>query len=848
MNQRVRWLGGFLCLLTIVGSIVWLDSTPVRGFTKPLEDAVIANEVKPIGAPYAVSDSTNLSLILSLAELQNLPKDLTNWPKRSEGCGLPSEWPSSSAYKTLPVVPDAAGLYERRVATYAQLDIWLNDLRISQTEKDNIKYGRLSGRFRPMVGKCQKSNQGSYPGIAQLLDAGTGTDPAWSTFPGQNKGGWSLSPVLFNGWASNGGFFPGSDWKPAVVTERTRAPNVNTRKATCLWYGSPNSDRTAQSAWLDPMYSGSPLRTQPMDSSAKAIWGSNCKDDTDYHPSIYESNGYDSPSYSYEDLNRKLFYINPLYSSGTTIFRKVFTLTQDDMDKIIAAESRNGGLGLDILADDWFTAYINGEMLSTHAYAVSPTRYIRVRSDTLQVGNNVLAIQVDDKIVTHGDIASIGQGLIYQLRLFDDPLAASNYTLVPKVSSNGMAIVVPGDTVNFSYTVDKTGVNSNMTSVGIRQIIIPPGATFPTGFVARKNADCSTYTSGSTGGVTCSTLSRPSQNFTVPTTNLTDETVPTGSLTAGTQICRVLFVDSYNQAPAPNNSHSAVVCVLIARSPTAAIVGSDASAGGDSVAPFNKQSGFLGSNAAASTYGSFGEYALLATGRINGFSSSALMGGLGRNLMFANYGLSSPSDGGFYRDNHVISDYAARYGAIVPSSSPIFPSSGALPTGGGVTYYRAAGPITITQSTGITGRVIIYAPGQTVTIAGNITYNGVGLTSFGAAPQVVIIADNVRVSGNVDNIDGLLVVKNVFTSCSEAGDKAAPTTSAMVAGGQCDRKLTVNGAVIAGDVYLGRSAATPNSPAEVFRFRPEVFLTPYEAGKTDFTLVTKSEIELPPRN
>ena len=289
------------------------------------------------------------------------------------------------------------------------------------------------------------------------------------------------------------------------------------------------------------------------------------------------------------------------------------------------------------------------------------------------------------------------------------------------------------------------------------------------------------------------------------------------------------------------SKESSPVCVTIARMPISAIIGSDASAGGSVSAPCTGLAGFKGSS--SSGFGSFGEYGLIATGDITSFSSAGRVPSNG--LSFANTGGVT----GRYRQDHCITDIKSAYATKgSAASATALPPGGTLPQNGDYAY--RTGNITINTSTNLQGKYLIYAPGQTVRITGNITYQK-NIAHFADAASLVIIAQNIDIDAGVTQIDGVLYATNRILTCAQSGDSPI-VKSALKSGGPCDRPtLLINGAAISEkDIKATRTSGGNNvtdPPAEIYRLRPEAFLAPIELG-TGSVLTTVSETELPPRN
>ncbi|MEO5690631.1 MAG: hypothetical protein ABIQ64_00410 [Candidatus Saccharimonadales bacterium] len=289
------------------------------------------------------------------------------------------------------------------------------------------------------------------------------------------------------------------------------------------------------------------------------------------------------------------------------------------------------------------------------------------------------------------------------------------------------------------------------------------------------------------------------------------------------------------------------VCITIVASPRLSIVGGDAASGGN-YACSTGGGGFQGN---ASNPGSFGEYGVLSTGDIVDFYSAGTTGG--SILTFAN---TTPTFGNF-SGTRCLTDLTGELTNNVASWDPGFSSGQAIP--GGTNHYRVSSNISVGASTLNAGaKTVIDARGYSVTITGDLQYNNGSYNSFGDAPSLVILADRILVSSNVTRMDGLFIASQNLTTCDAAGDThavaaGAPARSAMSSTGVCrTTRLTINGAlIVGGQLVTARTAgggAATELPAEIIRFRPEVFLTPYEKGVAGGSLMTDIETELPPRN
>jgi hypothetical protein len=157
---------------------------------------------------------------------------------------------------------------------------------------------------------------------------------------------------------------------------------------------------------------------------------------------------------------------------------------------------------------------------------------------------------------------------------------------------------------------------------------------------------------------------------------------------------------------------------------------------------------------------------------------------------------------------------------------------------------RTAADLTITGGVIPAGRSVIILATGTVTIDGNITYPNGPFTTIRDIPQVVIIAQNIRIKDSVDHVDAWLIAKDTINTCYNF---AGNLTS-----GKCNLRLEVNGAVVTGKLLLNRTAGSDTGdqsgdPAERFNLRPDAFLWASLQARGSNKAKTIYSTELPPR-
>lgn len=257
----------------------------------------------------------------------------------------------------------------------------------------------------------------------------------------------------------------------------------------------------------------------------------------------------------------------------------------------------------------------------------------------------------------------------------------------------------------------------------------------------------------------------------------------------------------------------------------------------------------------ANMFGSWAEYGILPTGTVQGMgSASAYANGVATiapcmtgMLTLANTpdanSCSTASGFGGYRTNKAMPDVKGYFA----STAVVQNLTGTTTLSGKNGKYTATSGLTISASTITPGRsVVIYAPNNTVTIQGDITYVTSQLSSIGAIPQVVIIAKDIRITGGVKQLDSWLIASGSVNTCVDVAGMTQLTIDT------CTNPLVVNGPVMAGKLLLWRTAgsgsgAAAGDPAEIFNLRPDAYLWGISKAGASGRLTTVYERELPPR-
>lgn len=436
---------------------------------------------------------------------------------------------------------------------------------------------------------------------------------------------------------------------------------------------------------------------------------------------------------------------------------------------------------------------------------------------------------------------------------------AENYTNEPSVAGSS-PVADGGTSMTITPSVNNGGTTtSNGAAWELNRFIVPASNNSPVPSRATNNTAPRTYYGFGATRVTSGTQSFPPgvRNVAAGTRDIPD-------LEVGTRICFALSVRPYTQAV---NSwrHSDPFCVTIAKSPKVQVVG------GDIVAGRSQPASVIGSLttrdvSGVRTFGSWGEYAIIASGPVRTFASGAGYSGGARSSLFCNVSYltignasadstCTPSTTyGTYDSTGTLSNLSGRFGTGTPIADNASINVSTLTPNRAVHSTQASTTIRVNAPTGIaTGRwIVINAPNATVRITGNIEYNTSAVSNPSQLPQLVIIAGRIQIDEAVTNIDSWLVATTgagTITTCRPITNANRATT---LDSERCDDRLTVNGPVIARQLYLERTfgagqGGDAGNPAEVFNLRPDAYLwaTAYQASAGRVPTVYTTE--LPPR-
>jgi len=443
------------------------------------------------------------------------------------------------------------------------------------------------------------------------------------------------------------------------------------------------------------------------------------------------------------------------------------------------------------------------------------------------------------------------------------------YSLTPTITVNdsatrGSAETNSQVTVKPTVTRGATDTNSKATDWRVTELRYKPGsAPSATDSAAKSNsasAPCDAFTSA--GRNYCSEFQKDGAKVFTDTTTTGTYGYQIGDYPVGTSICFVNSVSKPTQSDTPTWAHSSMVCTIIGKKPKIQVWGGDLV----SANYVNSSVSAKNINGTTRTFGSWVEYGIFAVKTITGTASGSayavdgLVSADNCNtsfLSFTNSGSSncSPSTAiGNYANASSIPDVSASF--PTSASTPFFgPNDLSAQSQSGV--FRVNGKsISLAGADIQKGRwVVINAPEATVNITGDIKYTDGQLASVGDIPQVIIIANKIIINSNVKRVDAWLIANGsdgIIETCNINSSSYVLTGSERLTSNKCNNQLTVNGPVMAKQLWLRRtggsgSGAASGDPAEVFNLRPDAYMWANLHSGSNNRVQTVYSTELPPR-
>ncbi len=404
-----------------------------------------------------------------------------------------------------------------------------------------------------------------------------------------------------------------------------------------------------------------------------------------------------------------------------------------------------------------------------------------------------------------------------------------DYTLDPQITLDSVGGAVPGQTITVKPYVDNSGATKSLPTnwlVNIYKNTDKIGEIIYDASVDKSDIVFNTGTKYLANG-----------SYVIP-----DTFMPNDKICFGLEISRRSSADS-------NSAESGRICVLIGKKPKVQVWGGDLWSGGK----VQTSTSVIAGN----TYGSWSEYSIFSNSLINSMASGSVFAGLGNpsicgysKLSFTNEDCAaSPPFVGQYAYTRSAPNISASFPTdlltpLVPDGASVYDLSGSL--------YKGSGTISIHgredefDTRALTGSIVINAPEANATITSDINYQDNQSGGIADIPQLVIIAKNINVTGDVTNIDAWLIAKDgIINTCSDR-----PLDQIRIAD-SCSKKLVINGPVVAKQLYLYRTFGSEigsfNQPAEIINFRADALLWAAAQSNSSTAVKTVYTIEQPPR-
>ncbi len=335
-------------------------------------------------------------------------------------------------------------------------------------------------------------------------------------------------------------------------------------------------------------------------------------------------------------------------------------------------------------------------------------------------------------------------------------------------------------------------------------------------------------------------------NSPAPAWKQVDDPWDTSDVEIGQYVCYMTSVQNPTSATNDDSDwrHSDIKCAISGKQPKVHVTGHDLRVGGNIDTSTTVIDNKL--------YSSWGEYGVFADGCNSGgrMTSGAVnnSGGTSGTMTSVTY---HPLTFANTNINASCSDGVGTYGGLPDSDIELY-KQGSLDSDSSENFTDVKEINAQTFASGT--KKVYYFPQATVNIKGNLTYSG-SYTAINQIPRVIIIAKNIVINENVDQIDAWLLAKEKISTCKtqpgSADDAGNFTYVNPLDSSKCSKKLTINGPVIASNVYLLRTYGSGKDEeaeaAETFNLRADAFLSTY-SGTLGQPVATTDDIdELPPR-
>ena len=309
---------------------------------------------------------------------------------------------------------------------------------------------------------------------------------------------------------------------------------------------------------------------------------------------------------------------------------------------------------------------------------------------------------------------------------------------------------------------------------------------------------------------------------------------------AGSRICYAVAVRPYKGSVDPGLwRYSVLDCVEVVSRPSVQVWGNDLRVGSALAGGTNRSSTVqaLPASLSGKTYGSWGEYGVLAPGAVTGVAS-------GSGLAPGN---ANGSQGSWSKLTFANTPTTSFGRFTTPLSMGTIPNIGAYltkPGLKGVTLVNGGSTYTINASNvgSLSGGSKVLSVAGKVRITRDIIYPQA--TSGNSMNQLVIVAGAIDIDSSVGQIDAWLITPNgTINTCA---DVVGSLTTSL-----CNKRLQINGAMTARQVLLRRTAGAGQNdlkiPAEVLNLRGDAYIWARRISEQNGSWTTKAITELPPR-
>ena len=429
------------------------------------------------------------------------------------------------------------------------------------------------------------------------------------------------------------------------------------------------------------------------------------------------------------------------------------------------------------------------------------------------------------------------------------------YELMPEISTNP-DIAEPGVRVNIEGLVTNNGsYQSRDTEWQIRRLERAPGVAVP---MDVKNSTVTPIEYFGSSSLVVSGKKIFPRNVTELWSGA--ETIP--DKVVGTHICYTLSLKPFNDKTDDSWSH-AISCVVLAKKPKIQVLGGDLIVGKGNTSKIATSTVRKTIGDETLTFGSWGEYAITASGRIYGMASGAGYSGGNTDNDFCKVSFLTITNAGSGKCTNSTPKGLYQYGSAVPSiassfnegvdlgRSPIIDVTSRANKG----ILKATGSVTVTAADNkdvpLGQWVVINAQEANITIDKDIKYYGGDISDIAMLPQLIIIGNNISINSDVKRVDAWLIASGKNGQINTCKDSDVSSFSDLNAR-RCTDQLVVNGPVVARQLFLYRTAGSGQLdqsavPAEIFNLRADAYLWANYFSGTSNRLQTTSSTELPPR-